>query len=291
MADHRTSLLLLAIALLLAVIAASTGLFDRLSTLFERPDRSIAYRSVAGHDLQLQVFDAHGPAPATGFPALMLFHGGAWELGSPAQFHPQCRYFAGRGLSCISVQYRLQARDGTDARAAVHDARAAFAHVRAHARELGIDPARIAVGGGSAGGHLAATLGVPVPLAADDLAPRDAARPAAMVLYNPMLDLAPGKPDHERVAPFWREISPMQQVDAAVPPTLILLGTEDPEVPVPTAQAFCDAIVRQGGRCELALYAGATHGFFNIRDGDRHHFDATNARIDTFLRAIGVLGK
>ncbi|WP_404851065.1 alpha/beta hydrolase [Dietzia kunjamensis] len=90
-------------------------------------------------------------------PALVFFHGGGWVLGSVDSHDATCRYIAKTGrLKVISVDYRLapEFRFPT----AVEDAIAAFRYVRDHAEELGVDPTRIAVGGDSAGGNLAAVV-------------------------------------------------------------------------------------------------------------------------------------
>ncbi|WP_333858645.1 alpha/beta hydrolase [Denitromonas sp.] len=277
MFDHKLFYFLAGLTLGLS-LAFGPAVVRRVVGMLEGPDRVVVYRSVDGHDLRLRVFAAKGEVPSAGAPAVLLFHGGAWQYGSPEAFYPQCRVFAARGIHCISAEYRIESRHGTDPRAAVDDARAAFDYLLTNARTLGVDPARIAAGGGSSGGHLAAMIGL-----------SEGIRPAALVLYNPMLDLSPGKPDHHLVAEFWQAVSPLQRVDSRLPPSLILLGTEDREVPVASAQAFCDAAVAAGGRCELALYEGARHGFFNLRENDRTYFDATNERVAAFLVTLGWL--
>ena len=193
---------------------------------------------------------------------------------------PQCQYFSAQGFSCFSAQYRLGANNRPDVRGAVADARAAFDYLIAHAGELRIDPDRIAVGGGSAGGHLAAALGSGLPLSPArhaSAAGRTTGR--AQLLYNPMLDLAPGTPDHHLVKDYWEEVSPYHHIDSAVPPTLILVGSQDPEVPVPTAQAFCAAVQAAGGHCEIALYEGQGHGFYHSAE----YLEKTNFHILKFL--------
>jgi acetyl esterase len=279
MLDHRLFYFVAGLVLGLG-LAFGPAVLRRVVSALEGPDRVVVYRTVDGHDLRLHVFAAKGEAPSAGAPALLLFHGGAWQYGSPEAFFPQCRVFAARGVSCISAEYRIASRYDTDPRAALEDAHAVFAHVRNRAGDLGVDAARIAVGGGSSGGHLAAMLGV---------ASDGGDRPSALVLYNPMLDLSPGKPDHHLVAEFWQDVSPLQLINSVLPPSLILLGTEDREVPVASAQAFCDAVISHGGRCELALYEGAKHGFFNLRENDRVYFDATNERVAAFLAMLGWL--
>ncbi|MEZ5572154.1 MAG: alpha/beta hydrolase [Halioglobus sp.] len=243
-----------------------------------RPDQKIVYRTTDAQQLNLHAFHAKNRSDDSPSPALLLFHGGRWLYGSPEEYYPQCQFFAAHGYSCFSAQYRLGANNRPEVRGAVEDVRAAFDYLVEHAAELHIDPQNIAVGGASAGGHLAAALGSGLPLAAAS-SPLRAQRPAMQLLYNPMLDLAPGTPDHHLVKDYWEEVSPYHHIDDAVPPTLILVGTQDPEVPVPTAQAFCQAVQAAGGLCEIALYEGQGHGFFH-HPGYR---EQTNQRILEFL--------
>jgi acetyl esterase/lipase len=174
--------------------------------------------------------------------------------------------------------------------------------VRAHAAELGIDPKRLAAGGGSAGGHVAACTGVIDGL---DEKGEDAAvssRPDALVLFNPvlMLDTAAfgklGIPDGwiKRVqARFGQRdpgaISPFNHVDAGDPPTIIFHGQADTTVPFATAQHFADAMKQAGVRCELVGFEGAGHGFFNFGRGGGEAFYRTMAAADKFLDSLGYL--
>lgn len=252
----------------------------KLHLLEPRPAEKIVYAHNGAQPLALHAFPAKGSGsnPA---PALLMFHGGAWLFGAPDQFYPQCEHFAAQGFACFSAQYRLGSGGRPDVRGAVADARAAFDYLVAHAGELGIDPQRIAVAGSSAGGHLAAALGSGLPLSPGAVASK---RPSAQLLYNPMLDLAPGTPDHHLVKDYWEEVSPYHHIDNAVPPSLILVGSDDPEVPVPTAQAFCLAVQEAGGKCEIALYEGEGHGFFH----NPVYREKTNQRILAFLRELNA---
>jgi acetyl esterase/lipase len=266
----------------LVVLLPLLGLIavKKLNLLDARPDETIVYRQNGDQALTLHAFmakDTPGDQPA---PALLLFHGGRWLFGGPRDLYPQCQFFAGRGISCFSARYTLGRMNRPDVRGAVADARAALDYLIDHAEELRIDPQRIAAGGGSSGGHLAAALGSGLPGAN----PR---RPSALVLYNPMLDLAPGTPDHHLVKDYWEEVSPYHHIDSDVPPALVLVGSLDPEVPVPTAQAYCERVRVSGGACEVAVYEGESHGFFNkprLRE-------ATNQRILQFLSDVKQQGR
>ena len=116
------------------------------------------------HTREIVIPAGHGPLPATlyepdglGSPSglLVFFHGGGWVVGSRASHDNTARYFAKRsGVRVLSVEYRLAPENPFPA--AADDAVAAFDYAHAKAADLGVDPERIAVGGDSAGGNLAA---------------------------------------------------------------------------------------------------------------------------------------
>ena len=186
----------------------------------------------------------------------------------------------------MSAAYRLLA-EGEDAipHDALSDARSAMRWVRANAARLDCDPARIAAGGGSAGGTLAVMTAMKAPIddPADDLAVE--ARPAALILLNPPLNFdgyATSVPLEQR-----RGLSPLHLLDATLPPTLMLQGTHDRIVPHAEAVAFRDK-ARQLGVKDFTLisYEGRKHGFFNQGRGEGD-FEAALANMTDFLRRLG----
>jgi acetyl esterase/lipase len=250
------------------------------------PDKTHIYREVAGHTLRLHAFSPYGASTAPR-PAILFFHGGGWDQGEPDQFFPQCRFFVERGYRCFSAAYRLASKHGSTPSDSVQDAREAIRFLRRHAQTLGVNPDRVVAAGGSSGGHLAAALATAIPLpdtAADAGIP---VRPDALVLFNPILNLAPGQPDHDRVADRWQSISPFHHVGKAMPPTLILSGDSDQEVPVATLEAFCADIRAKGGQCETHIYPGAGHGFFNVEVQGGRYFKATTQAVAEFLLRLG----
>ena len=273
--------LLVLLALLAGALLAKRWLDHRAL----RPDAVLVYKQVGTQTLVLHLFRPPAAAPPGPRPALLLFHGGAWQHGDPSQFHPQCRHFSRLGLVCISAAYRL----GSTPADALQDARDAMRHLRRHAASLGIDAGRIAAGGGSAGGQLAAALGTDVPLPDADADPLAPTRPDALLLYNPMLDLAPGMPDHALVGDAWHLLSPRQHVGPGMPPTLVLSGGADPEVAVATVQGFCDAVRVHAGLCELQIYPDAGHGFFNASVDGGRHVQASLRDATEFLARLGYL--
>lgn len=248
--------------------------------------------------LRLWVYPARRPSSdddaADASPAVIFFFGGSWRYGTPAQFAAQARYLASRGVTGIVADYRVETRNGTRLDAAMEDARTAVAWIRANAAHFGIDPARIAVGGGSAGGHLAAACATVSPAA--DSAPN------ALVLFNPVLvlnrEVAPAE-RRDAVMPgnlmpmlqAWgvdpAAVCPLTHLSAPLPPTLVLHGRADVMVPFAASEVFVERARQLGSDATLVGYDEQTHGFFNVGRGGNWAFAATLRRVDQFFRRLG----
>ena len=122
------------------------------------PDEIVTYRAVDDNELKMHVFLPPDFEPSDRRPTVVFFFGGGWNGGSPAQFYPYAEYLAGRGMVAMAAEYRTKKIHGTDPFACVEDAKAAMRWARKNAASWGIDPQRLAAGGGSAGGHLAAAM-------------------------------------------------------------------------------------------------------------------------------------
>ncbi len=253
------------------------------------------YKTAGAARLSLTIYQS-APTPAqTPKPAIVLFFGGGWSSGSPQQFEFQARYFAARGMVAITPDYRVRSRHQSRVIDSVADAKSALRWVRANAKRLGIDPNRIAAGGGSAGGHLAAATAFISEFddPQDDL--KVSAVPNALVLFNPALMLAelPGTnagslravPDRGFLGADPAEISPVHHMKKDAPPTIIFHGRADTTVPFRTAEIFTERMKAEGNACELVDYANQGHGFFN----QEPFRSRTLARADEFLVALGWL--
>lgn len=244
-------------------------------------------------------------------PAIVFLHGGCWRFGSPSQFyHQSIRLAQDHGFVCLNLDYRMTGEAPYPV--ALHDAADGIAWLRQHASQFGIDPARVAVCGGSAGGHLASMLatgagsrsglGVEV----DDRAEADTAaetaaaatRPDAAILINgefdmwdllekgsligPMEAFFGGSPEQHRES--YDENSSVHAVDGDTCPTLLLHGTEDNCVSHEQSVAFHKRLLESGVRGEIEIYQGKPHGWFN-NEPDRSE---TYERMRRFL--VDVLG-
>ena len=149
------------------------------------------YKTVGDTVLKLWIFTPEGHSENDNRPAIVFFFGGGWYGGSPSHFEQHCEYLSTRGMIAIAAYYRVKSRHDVTVDTCVADAKSAMRWVRSHASRLGIDPDRIAAGGGSAGGHLAAASAILPGLddPADDKSV--SAKPNALIFFNPVVVLAP----------------------------------------------------------------------------------------------------
>jgi acetyl esterase/lipase len=260
---------------------------------------SRVYKSVNGSELRLHIFNPQNHDAAKAIPAMVFFFGGGWTSGTIRQFTPQSKHLAQRGMIAIVADYRVFGRHKTSAFEAIADGKSAIRWVRAHATELGIDPNRIAAGGGSAGGHIA--LSAAVLDRFDDMNEdrRVSSKPNALVLFNPPVDTSPESgPRGSRSASETlkarfggrgRDGSPFHHLRAGLVPTLILHGKDDTTIPYSDVDRFCAEARRHGDRCQLIGYEGATHGFFNPQRAEGKWYRETLLAADRFLTEIGYL--
>ena len=153
--------------------------------------KEITYKTVNGIKLNLWMFTPENHKLTDNSPAIIFFFGGGWREGTPAQFVKHCEYLSARGMVAIVADYRVKSRHGVPAKDCVSDAKSAIRWVRENASEFGIDSNRIAAGGGSAGGHLAAACATLPKFDDDNENESISSKPNALVLFNPVLIIGP----------------------------------------------------------------------------------------------------
>ena len=247
---------------------------------------TVVYKKVGDRELKLTLVKPDAWKATDQRPALVFFHGGGWTGGTPTQFTDQAAYLARRGMVCAQVEYRLLKDIPGPPEICVRDAKSAMRWVRAHAGELGVDPRRIGAGGGSAGGHLAAFVGMVAgqddPL--DDL--KVSAKADALVLFNPVFDNgADGGWGQQRVGNRVQEFSPAHNITTNAPPAIVFLGRNDKLIPVATVERFQANMKAAGVRCDAVFYEQQAHGFFN----QEPFKSKTLLAADKFLAALGWL--
>jgi len=230
-------------------------------------DTDVVYRRTPERRLRLDVYqpDASVPMPDGGRPAVLAIHGGGWCGGSKLSFGRMAARLAQHGYVVISVEYTLSRPGQPSWPAALDDMREAVRWTRQHAREYGIDPTRLVAFGASAGGHLAALLGVD-----------PAARVQAVVdFYGPaeLTGLATGTPSAapiiaqflggtpDEIPEQYEAASPARHVSATSAPMLLVHGEDDAHVPPSQSEALARALRDAGVPNRLILVPGSRHGF------------------------------
>ena len=270
------------------------GLVLAATVVADVPARSLIFAKINGDEFKLDLYRPAG-APAG---LVIWVHGGAWRGGSRANV--DLLPLVNLGWAVASVDYRL----ATVARfpAQIHDLKAAIRFLRAHAAEYGYPANRFVIAGSSAGGHLAALVGVTnghqelegtegdhpgvssdvqaiVDLyGASDLTTILAqSTPQGLSLRVPALDLLLGaRPD--QVPALARLASPVFQLDAHDPPLFLMHGDQDPQMPMEQSQELAAAYRKLGLPLLFKVQPGSGHGGPAFTSAESLHL------IDSFLR-------
>lgn len=261
--------------------------------------RDLTFAEPGGQPLQL---DLYRPAGGGDVPVCVYLHGGGWARGSRTD-RAQSRLFpvAGSGVAVASIDYRLT--DTATFPAQLEDARAAVRWLRAHGAEHGLATRRIGAWGASAGGHLAALLGLcpdqgdlgdssvqgvvtwfpPTDLLALETdgpegppPPFRTGPPPSPSFEARLLGLTAASDDPERA----RAASPLAHVRPDAPPFLVMHGDRDGLIPGVQGRRLAEALSAAGATASLMLLAGANH------EDPAFDTPASLGAVSGFLRAV-----
>jgi len=251
-------------------------------------ERDLTFRETEARPLALDLYRPDREAPA---PLLVHVHGGGWRFGDKG-YRRSARRYAAAGIATASIQYRLS--DEATFPDPVRDVVAAVRWLRANADGYGVDPERVALVGGSAGGHLASLVAAApdderfhppefypdVPVAVD-----------AVVGHSGVYDMtAPGLRSSRLVTAFvgtdydedperYRAASPVARAAAGDPPVLLFHGTADGIVPYAQATSYRERLQSASVPVDLFTGDGAGHVFYR----EERWFEPTLARQYDFL--------
>jgi acetyl esterase/lipase len=247
--------------------------------------RGIVYGAVDGTELKMNlIVPPMGEGP---FPAVLCVHGGAWRSGNSAAYEPFMLQLAMSGYVAAAIEYRFCPEHKWPAQ--IEDAKCAVRYLRAHAKELKIDPTKTAAIGESAGGHLSLLLGMmdpkdgfegsggnegqsskvqavvnlfgPTDFRTWTLSPEEDARftqVSGMSLDTMIADFVGAS---DRSAEVMALVSPVAYINAGDPPVLTFHGTNDPLVPIRQAEELHTALEKAGVPQKLVVMEGAGHGW------------------------------
>ncbi|MCU1457634.1 MAG: carboxylesterase family protein [Actinomycetia bacterium] len=253
----------------------------RFSTRAVEVTRNVAYREQSGRRGRLDVYRPKGSDAGDARPTLLYVHGGGWITGSKRdQGRPLLERLAGDGWVCVACNYRLAPRSVFPAQA--FDVKEALRWTKEVGPAYGVDPGFVVIGGGSAGGHLAALTA----LTANDPGFQPGwesvdTSVAACVSFYGVYDFTNGAHQfHPETLPWllrkfvmrvpfddehrnaYEQASPYFRINPDAPPFLIAAGTRDTLVPIAEARRFVAAL-REVSRAPV-VYAelhGAQHAF------------------------------
>ena len=276
--------ILLALALLILFTASIAGaLWWYYHPTFTRSG-PVVYGQRNGEALTLEVVKPEHP---NGLGGVLMVSGG-WRSGTNS-FQPwMAAPLLRRGYTIFPVCHVSQPR--STVMEITEDVSRGVRFVRHHAREYGVDPNRLGVTGGSAGGHLSlmmATRGGPGPSTSADPVDRESSAVQAVAIFYPVTDLLnlgastenlhDGGPPKSFVKAFgpqstnpavWavtgREMSPLYFVSSNLPPTLIYHGDADTLVPLDQSQRFVARARELGRPVELVVHPGGQHGWLSM---------------------------
>jgi acetyl esterase len=251
---------------------------DRRS--YTQPEPAVVgeVRELRAGNVPLRTYRPLGAAPEAALPVLMYFHGGGWTIGDLDTHDVVCRQLAvDGGCAVVSVDYRM----GPEHRfpAAVDDCVDAVRWVRDHAATLGVDATRLAVGGDSAGGNLAAVACLVLREAGEP-------QPAFQLLIYPATDMRAVAPSHttngqgylltrDSIAYYrghyladeaqwtdWRASPLLAQSHAGLAPALVLTAGYDPLRD--EGLQYADALSTAGVPTQYVCFERQVHGFITM---------------------------
>lgn len=249
--------------LLLSLAVAFTAAADEVRT-----EHDVDYLG-AGRAEKADLYLPANPKSGDKFPAVVIIHGGGWSGGQKraAREINIGTTLALNGYVGMSIDYVLANKDhpGPTWPQNLHDCKTAVRWLRANAARLHVDPDRIGVIGGSAGGHLAAMVG----LTDGEFNPPGEGSTrvqCAVDLYGPVLwfeqqDIAMFRKSRAEAPGLYRQADPRTHIDPSDPPLLILHGTADKTVPVADSEALAAALKAGGVEHHLEIIPDAPHSF------------------------------
>lgn len=271
--------------------------------------RDVVYQTVDGY--RPQVVDIYVPSGKGPHPLVLYIHGGGWRgghtrhSGAFADFPKVLASLAAEGFTVASLEYRLSSEAQFPAQ--LQDSNAAIRFLRAHAQHFAIDPSRVGVWGGSAGGHLTALTALTCrDTALDPAAASDGCVQAAVTWYG-VFDFAGmnATPDGNSAgakllgctgpctADQHRIVSPVAYIDAKDPPFLLIHGEEDKVVPAEQSRIGEAALKATGVSVQSIFIPAVDHSFIGKTPAETRDasLKAINATFDFFHQKLGVAKK
>jgi len=233
-------------------------------------EEGVVFGTGGGRDLKVDIYTP--PGKPTGAPGVLLIHGGSWSGGDRTQLRGYGILLGRLGYLCVACEYRLSGEAAWPAQ--IHDVKAALRWMRANADQLGLDPARVAVSGNSAGAHLALVAGgtpnLPTFEGTGGNPGTDTTVGAVISFYGPSDFGSDPKNVQGAIAQLMgpnvtaetlRGASPVTYTSAGYPPTLLIHGNGDELVDPESSFRVYRELAKAKVPVELHMYEGLPHAF------------------------------
>ena len=256
----------------------------------DKPDISYSYAKRDKVNLKLHFFV---PKKSKLKSSVLLFHGGGWAFGSSYSLFKICKSLAKEGILCASADYRLALKHDTKVKDSMLDAADAYKWMVKNSEKLNIKKDQIMVGGGSSGGHLAASLAM-IP----DEKNETYDNIKAMILFNPALNTSalnaeiPENID-ERRKKLWlyvrklfegkfEDLSPSNFIRSDLPPSIIFHGEKDKTIPIFLIEDFTKEMKEKGNQVDLLKWKDNGHQFYRW---DKKAYPEVMEKLVSFVKA------
>lgn len=245
------------------------------------------YYSTKECDLKAYVFSPKEINLVSDHPAIVIFHGGGWNIGEPSWAFGLAEKYAMKGMVAVAAQYRLSDQETITPLDAMADARNVIIWMREESEKLGIDKNRIAAYGWSAGAHLAACTAI-FPTYSTDRSYNSI--PNALLLVSPALSITKDEWFIKLLGNKNKPIdcSPAENIDGKLPPSIIVVGEDDTVTPVYESKLFHNNMLKNGNESYLFIYEGVGHLF---TPSDQPDYEYPNPDINIQKKAYDELDK
>ena len=236
----------------------------------DSPDVSYIYAKKKNVNLKLHFFIPNEPKVKS---SVLLFHGGGWAFGSSYSLFKICKDLSRAGITCISADYRLGLKHDTKVKDSMSDAHEAYNWMVENSDKLNIEKDKIIVGGGSSGGHLAASLAM---IPDEENNTHDNIQ--AMIFLNPalntsFLNIEIPKNIDERRKKLWLyvrklfegksdDLSPSNFIRSNLPPSIIFHGEKDKTIPIFMIDDFAKEMKEKGNEVDFFRWKDKGHQFY-----------------------------
>jgi acetyl esterase/lipase len=233
-------------------------------------ENDVVFGTTGSRDLKCDIY--HPPDGGDIHPGVLIIHGGAWQSGDRNQLRYYGIQLARYGFVGVAGEYRLSGEAAWPAQ--IHDVKATIRWMRANAKRLNIDEAKICVTGNSAGAHLALMLGCHTDVfegeggngkVSSKCAAVSAIYPPTEIHFNKneVENKLLGEAGSEEVA---AKASPINYATKDFPPTILIHGNADQVVPQSESFNMYHALNKAGAGVDLHIFDGAPHAFDSLAE-------------------------